>query len=160
MWQELVTILTKLSENYTKLLQLSREKHTALITVDLSMLEVLLHKEEENVSRIQTLESKRRELVIDLSKQYIDIRSDSRMSDLYAHASKNLQPILQQCHQDLSVLLMKVQETSDNNTILITGALSAVHYQLNRLGQSVVEPAYGTHGQEVVSLKKKFDFLA
>ena len=82
------------------------------------------------------------------------------MQDLYAYAPAELRKPLQQLHDELNAVIAKVKEAGDNNKILISGALSAVNYHLNRLGKSVVEPAYGTHGQEVVSQKKNYDFKA
>ena len=160
MWQELSAVLKEIAEAYTELLDLSQKKRTVLVMGDLAKLDALLKDEEKVVAHIQEAESRRRAIVMKLSQSQSGIRPDSRMTDLYEYAPASLRPSLQQLHKELDTVIAQVKEAGDNNKILISGALSAVNYQLNRLGKSVVEPAYGTRGQEVVSREKNFDFQA
>mgnify|MGYP003591686144 CR=1 FL=1 len=160
MWQELSAVLKEIAEAYTELLDLSQKKRTVLVMVDLAKLDALLKDEEKVVAHIQEAESRRRAIVMKLSQSQSGIRPDSRMTDLYEYAPASLRPSLQQLHKELDTVIAQVKEAGDNNKVLISGALSAVNYQLNRLGKSVVEPAYGTRGQEVVSREKNFDFQA
>ena len=53
-----------------------------------------------------------------------------------------------------------VQEANANNEILITSALEAINAKLNQLGGSMVEPAYGSRGQEQVIHRKNFNLEA
>ena len=160
MWQELADVLKEISGYYTKLLALSQKKRTVLGMVDLQTLDQLLKEETAIIAKVQTAETRRRAVLLKLSQQYSEIKADARMQDLYAYAPAELRKPLQQLHDELNAVIAKVKEAGDNNKILISGALSAVNYHLNRLGKSVVEPAYGTHGQEVVSQKKNYDFKA
>ena len=57
----------------------------------------------------------------------------------------------------LAKLVKDVQEAVANNEILITSALDTVNFRLNQLGGSVVEPTYGSKGQEQVIHRKNFD---
>jgi len=160
MWQDLAEVLKQIQIYYTQLFTLSGKKRTALVMVNLQTLEQLIHEEEELVAKIQQAETRRQTLLRQLARQYQEIRPEAQMKDLYAYAPAALRPVLEQLHMDLNTILERIKEAGGQNELLISGALSAVRYQLNRLGQSVVEPAYGTHGQEVVSRQKKFDFQA
>ena len=160
MWQDLADVLKQIHAYYTQLFNLSGKKRTALVMVNLQTLEQLIKQEDDLVAKIRQAETRRQDLLRQLSQQHPEIRPEAQMKEIYAYAPAALRPVLEQLHAELNDVLAHIKDAGGQNELLISGALSAVRYQLNRLGQSVVEPAYGTHGQEVVSRQKKFDFQA
>ena len=55
---------------------------------------------------------------------------------------------------------MLFRSANANNEILITSALEAINAKLNQLGGSMVEPTYGSRGQEQVIHRKNFNLEA
>ena len=82
------------------------------------------------------------------------------MSEVLNLAPGELQPVLRQLYQSLTVNTGAVSELRDGNNILIRAAMNAAAYHLNRIGGAKVEPAYGQAGGEVISHRKNFEFDA
>lgn len=160
MWQELVKVLGKLAEAYERLIALARRKQGALIAVDMEALEQLLDEEKGLIDEIEHLEFGRQQVLSQLAKEVPDLRAAATMEEVGQYSPADLRPWLARLHRRLDEAVSGAKEAGKANEFLIQSALSAVQYHLNRLGNSVVEPAYGGKGQEVVSQHKNFDFQA
>lgn len=158
MWQELARILAELITDYQKLKQLNEEKRGVLVLVKLQELERLVRQEEEVVSAIHRTEKKRQELLGRMAKSGIRVSPDMQMDSVWSQCPERQQrETLYKLHRMLGRLVDEVQEAVANNGILVASALDAVNFRLNQLGGSMVEPAYGSRGQEQVSHVKNFD---
>ena len=158
MWQELARILAELITGYQKLKQLNEEKRGVLVLVKLQELERLVRQEEEVVSAIHRTEKKRQELLGRMAKSGIRVSPDMQMDSVWSQCPERQQrETLYKLHRMLGRLVDEVQEAVANNGILVASALDAVNFRLNQLGGSMVEPAYGSRGQEQVSHIKNFD---
>ena len=158
MWQELARILAELITDYQKLKQLNEEKRGVLVLVKLQELERLVRQEEEVVSAIHRTEKKRQELLGRMAKSGIRVSPDMQMDSVWSQCPERQQrETLYKLHRMLGRLVDEVQEAVANNGILVASALDAVNFRLNQLGGSMVEPAYGSRGQEQVSHIKNFD---
>ena len=158
MWQELARILAELITGYQKLKQLNEEKRGVLVLVKMQELERLVRQEEEVVSAIHRTEKKRQELLGRMAKSGIRVSPDMQMDSVWSQCPERQQrETLYKLHRMLGRLVDEVQEAVANNGILVASALDAVNFRLNQLGGSMVEPAYGSRGQEQVSHIKNFD---
>ncbi len=158
MWQELARILAELITGYQKLKQLNEEKRGVLVLVKMQELERLVRQEEEVVSAIHRTEKKRQELIGRIAKSGIMVSPDMQMDSVWSQCPERQQrETLYKLHRMLGRLVDEVQEAVANNGILVASALDAVNFRLNQLGGSMVEPAYGSRGQEQVSHIKNFD---
>lgn len=160
MWQELVKVLEALTEAYERLLQIGQAKHAVLITVQLEKLEKLLDAEKMVIDRIHKLEAGRRTVLLKLCKSEKMLRPEMNMKEVTEHSPAPYKARLGDLHTKLGQLVDKTKQTGEENEFLIKSALGAVHYHLNRIGNSTVEPAYGQKGQEIVTRHKNFDFEA
>lgn len=160
MWQELVKVLGKLADAYERLLELARRKRAALVAVDMEALERLIEEENGIIDEIQHLEFGRQQILGQLSRELPEFSDGATMEDVARHSPDDIRPWLNQLHKRLDEAVSRTKEAGEANEFLIRSALSAVKYHLNRLGNSVVEPAYGGKGEEVVSRQKNFDFRA
>lgn len=158
MWQELAKTLAVLITKYQKLKQLNEEKREILVFVKLRELEKLVKQEEEVIREIQQTEKQRQELLARMAEKGIRVSPDAHMSGVWPQCpDRGQREKLYKLHKMLGRLVDEVQEASANNGILISSALEAVNFRLNQLGGSMVEPAYGSMGQEQVSHIKNFD---
>ena len=160
MWQELVKVLGKLAEAYERLVAIARQKQAALVAVDMTRLEQLLGEEKGLIDEIEHLEFGRQQILMQLAKAVPALSSAATMEEVGEQSPPDIRPWLARLHRQLDEAVSKAKEAGKANEFLIQSALSAVRYHLNRLGNSVVEPAYGGKGQEVVSQHKNFDFQA
>jgi hypothetical protein len=159
MWQELLNILRKLNNDYGTVEALGREKHKALVGVDMKTLDRLVKRESDLAASIKKTESARQELCVKIIKAYPSINPDMKMQEAYQLAGP-LARELKSAHEALSALVEKVKAQAEINNILAMGALGAVNQRLGRLGGVAVEPVYGRGGREQVSHRQNFEFNA
>ena len=160
-WQNLLDVFGKINVAYDKAIELNERKHKALVTIDMDDLAKILDEEQLLTAKIQKLEKQRGELLINLSKAEPTIKLDSKMEDLFNLApTRAVEERLKSLHKNLT---KKVEQTiilRDNNQILAQSALNAVKYHLNKIGGAMVEPTYGSGGNDIVTHKKNFEFKA
>ena len=158
MWQDLARVLALLITKYQKLQELNKEKHGILVLMKMQELEKLVQQEERLIEEINEAERQRQQAISKLSEQGVQITADMAMEDVWSQCrDKKQREMLYKLHKMLAKLVKDVQETVANNEILITSALDTVNFRLNQLGGSVVEPTYGSRGQEQVIHRKNFD---
>jgi flagellar biosynthesis/type III secretory pathway chaperone len=160
MWQELIQILDKLQQQYENLLVLSKKKRGILVQVNWKALDAILQEENSMVAEISASEKERKSVLKKLAQTHAVLQPDAKMTDLYAFCPKAEADQLKTRHARLNHIVQAVMEASDANKMLISGALAAVNYQLNVLGTTTVQPAYGATGCDQVFKIKKFDFKA
>ena len=155
MWQELARILALLISNYQKLQELNKEKHGVLILVKMQELEKLIAREEDIIKEINQAEKQRRQLLQKMADSGVKVRPDMEMHQVWEQCPNAQQKeLLYKLHKMLAQLV------NANNEILITSALDAINAKLNQLGGSMVEPTYGSRGQEQVIHRKNFNLEA
>ena len=159
MWQELLTILRKLGNDYSVVAALGKEKHKALVGVDMKTLDRLVKREADMVASIKKTESARQELCLKIIKSYPSITPDMKMQEAYQLAGP-LARELKSAHESLSLLVEQVKNQAEINNILAMGALGAVNQRLGQIGGVSVDPVYGRGGREQVSHRKNFEFDA
>ena len=161
MWQKLASILASLIKHYQELAELNKQKRGILVMVKMKELEALTKQENHLVEVIKKTEDERQAVVALLAKTEDGIKDGMHMNDVWHQCKDKVQrEQLRKLHQMLTKTVEEVQEMSANNEILIRSAMDAVRFKLNQLGGTVVEPSYGSHGQEQVSHSKNFDLEA
>ena len=159
MWQELLTILRKLGNDYGAVEALGKQNHTALVGVDMKTLDRLVKREADMAASIKKTESARQELCLKIIKAYPSITPDMKMQEAYQLAGP-LARELKNAHEELSALVERVKAQAEINNILAMGALGAVNQRLGRIGGVSVDPVYGRGGRENVSHRQNFEYDA
>lgn len=160
MWQELLEILVRLGKDYEVLDGLGRQKHTALVGVDMKTLEKLLKREEDLAKSISRSEKQRQELLIKMAKSTPGLGPEMSAGEVYKLAPPQFALRLQRAHDLLSKLVKQVKDQAEVNNILAQGALGAVNVRLGQLGGATVEPVYGSNGGERVTHRRNFEYDA
>ena len=160
MWQELLDILTKLGKEYQALEGLGKQKHGALVGVDLKTLERLLKREEDIAKSVRALEQQRQALFIRLYKTVPNASREMQAKEIYKLSPPPFPARLQAAHDALGRLTDSVSKQREVNNLLAQGALGAVNVRLGQLGGTTVDPVYGRGGDEHVSHQRNFDFQA
>lgn len=159
MWQELLNILRKLNNDYGVVAALGKQKHTALVGVDMKTLDRLIKREADMAASIQKTESARQVLCLKIIKAYPSITPEMKMQEVYQLAGP-LARELKNAHEALSKLVEEVKAQAEINNILAMGALGAVNQRLGRIGGVSVDPVYGRGGRENVSHRQNFEYDA
>lgn len=160
MWAELEKVIKEIIGYYEMMYVLNKKKQSMLASIEMTELSRIVRKEEEIVELISKAESRRQKILMELAAATEGLAPTAKSRDLYRFMPDNFKSRLAKCHDDLDKIVRKVRELSENNKLLITSALSAVNYHLNRISGSAVDPVYGEGGKEVVTSDKKFDFKA
>ena len=160
MWQQLTEVMKNLNMVYEQLILLGKKKRSVLVAVNFAELEQLLEKENQLVTLVEKYEQQRQNILYELSLAHKEIKKNSKMEDLYPLSPPAVATLLRSEHQQLEAKVKTVIEVRDANKFLVTSALSAVEYHLNRLGNTTVQPSYGAGGTEQISRAKNFEFKA
>ena len=161
MWDRLMAALDELTKHYEELSALEKKKRTALATVNLKALELIVKAEQQQAEAVSRAEEKRREVMMRISVSSADMRPDMTLMEALAFCpDKSIRTKLQSLGKRLGELSKLVEEQQQNNSVLVNGALQAVRYRLNQLGATEVEPTYGRGGSEVVSRGRGLEIKA
>jgi flagellar biosynthesis/type III secretory pathway chaperone len=160
MWQEFINVMSKLLEIYKVMLRISSEKRKVLVQVDMTALEDLLTKEQSLIAKVGKLEKEREIILQKIAAAEHIIEPMAKMADLFSLCNNKEAAVLKNIHEELNTIVAQVTENSATNELLISGALSAVNYNLNRLSDASVGPTYADKGQENILKTKKYDFQA
>lgn len=160
MWQQLTDVMKNLNMVYEELIVLGKKKRSVLVAVNFSELEQILEKENRLAGLVEKYEQERQKILHALSLAHKEIQKNSKMEDLYPLCPLSFAEMLKKEHGELSQKIRQIREIRDANKFLVTSALSAVEYHLNRLGNTTVQPSYGAGGTEQLSRSKNFEFKA
>lgn len=153
MWQELISVLNKIVESYNSLLNLSKQKRAALVTVNVADIERLTKEEEQIVTSIGKLEQIRKKITNQiLSDLKVTEIEDSFMDMLSLCDKKNADQLIK-VHNELKNVLKEVGSSNKTNETLITQALSVVNYNINVMSQAESTPTYNANPSENVQAK-------
>ena len=160
MWQQLIEVLDKLCKVYDDLANLGEKKRTTLVVVDMGELSKILDQEQIIAVKIQKLEKRRGEILLELSQNNYIKNSGIKAEDFYKTApTPYLAKKLLEIHMQLTENVERTLKIREINQILAQTALDAVTFKLNRLGGAFIEPTYGNKGS-IVTHQKKFDYQA
>ncbi len=160
MWQEFMGILQQMVSIYEELETLGRKKREHLVVLNLAALDKILEKENVCARKIAGLEKERQKVFLKLACAEKRLRPDMKMRDMLDLVPADLQERFSSLQEALTSAVDRVKKDEKETSLLVHGALDAVNIQLNRIGGTRVEPAYGSSGQDVVSHRKNFEFRA
>ena len=160
MWQKLSAVLKEITGYYEMLYTLNIKKRSVLVDINMELLEKIVKKEKEIADHISAAEERRQGIMLDLSAVCGGVKPGMKRFELYQYIPEKYKDEIIERDDALDKIVKKVMELAENNTLLITSALSAVNFRLNQIGGSMVEPAYGQKGQEIVTKQKRFDYEA
>ena len=162
MWNAFTETLAELYRQYEKINALQEKKRGVLVGLDMAALEKLTAEEEFLAKAVQELEKQRLAQLAQIAKETPGVTADTSMEELALLAPTDaVHRSVRASSRRLSLLVKETKERSDANALLIEAALIAVNRQLGKIGGAVVDPVYGSGGDEQVRhLKKNLDYKA
>ena len=162
MWNQFTATLEQLHAQYEKIRTLQEKKRGFLVALDMTGLEKLTAEEDFLAKAVQTLEKERLTQLARIAQETPGVTSETTMEELALLApTDEVDRSVLGASRKLSRLVREVQERSEANAFLMEGLLIAVNRQLGKIGGAVVDPVYGSGGDEQVRhLKKNLDYKA
>ena len=162
MWNALTHTLGALADQYEQICSLQEEKRHVLIALDMERLEKLIAREELFVRTVELLEDERRGLLKEIGIHTPGVTPETDMEELSLLApTDEIYRAVHTASTRLSRLVKEAKERVGDNALLTEGALIAVNRQLGLIGGAVVDPVYGSDGDEQVRhLNKNLDYRA
>ena len=162
MWNRFTATLEQLHAQYEKIRTLQEKKRGFLVTLDMAGLEKLTAEEDFLAKAVQTLEKERLAQLARIAQETPGVTPETTMEELALLApTDEVHRSVLGASRKLSRLVREVQERSEANAFLMEGLLIAVNRQLGKIGGAVVDPVYGSGGDEQVRhLKKNLDYKA
>ena len=153
MWQELISVLSKIVESYHSLLNLSKQKRAALVAVNVADIEKLTKEEEKIVTSIGKLEQIRKKITNQILSDLKVTEIEDSFMDMLALCDKKNADQLIKVHNELKNVLKEVSSSNKTNETLITQALSVVNYNINVASQAESTPTYNANPNDNIQAK-------
>lgn len=160
MWRELIAVLEEILQTYEHFLALEKQKRAALVAVDMEALEKLLTAQQPLLKQVENLERRRQFALRALIKAEAITAPQKKLPDLYAYCDAATGERLQALHAALKTMADALKQLRQANDLLAGNALPGLHYRMNVLSATSVEPTYAPEGGERVSAAKWLDFKA
>lgn len=153
MWQELISVLSKIVESYHSLLNLSKQKRAALVSVNVPDIERLTKDEEQIVTSIGKLEQIRKKITNQILSDLKVTEIEDSFMDMLALCNKKNADELIKVHNQLKDILKEVSNSNKINETLIQQALSVVNYNINVMSEAQATPTYNANPNENTQAK-------
>lgn len=153
MWQELISVLSKIVESYHSLLNLSKQKRAALVSVNVPDIERLTKDEEQIVTSIGKLEQIRKKITNQILSDLKVTEIEDSFMDMLALCDKKNADELIKVHNQLKDILKEVSNSNKINETLIQQALSVVNYNINVMSEARATPTYNANPNENTQAK-------
>ncbi|WP_196598629.1 flagellar protein FlgN [Pectinatus frisingensis] len=159
MWQELIDNIKELLQIYNKLFKLNERKRQAITAIDMLVLDGLVDKERELSDSIMRIEQKRQAILKKMAAGNAAINESSSFKNLLVFCPDNYKKEFVSDNEALSAVVQKTIVISENNRLLMQGALTAVNMNINSLSGVKAAPGYEKNGEQNFSAnKRKLDF--
>lgn len=133
--ENLIQVLDEESQEYEELLGLSMKKTPVLVSGDLDKLAKITDEEQNVVSKINRLETKRQEIFTDIANVINKDVKTLMLGDLVEMLSSRPaeQQKLAKVHDRLKAAVYEVKRVNEQNRELIQNALEMVEFDMNML---------------------------
>lgn len=152
--EELITTLDKENSEYEKLLELSKKKGAVIVSRDIAALEAITDEEQNIVTDIGILDSKRAEVTKDIANvlnKDVESLKISVLIDLLKKTPRE-QKMLSEVHDKLKNTVASVRTLNESNKQLIDQSLEMVEFDLNMIKSMRQAPQTNNYGKSAVSV--------
>lgn len=151
--ENLISVLEQESSEYEELLGLSMKKTPVIIEGDLQKLQQITDEEQNVVSRINHLESKRTEVLKDIANVMNKDVTTLKLVNLIQMLESRPQESnrLAQVHDKLRTVVENMQRVNGQNKELITHSLEMVEFDMNLLQAMKTAPETANYNKGAYS---------
>ena len=152
--EELIDTLNRETDEYEKLLDLSKSKSAAIVSRNIPAIEKITDDEQTVVTIIANLDAKRAQVTADIADVINKDVETLKLSVLIGLLSKqpDEQRRLSEVHDRLKVTVDNVRAINESNRQLIDQSLEMVEFDINMLRAMRQAPETNNYGRSAVSV--------
>lgn len=147
--ETLIDVLDRENTEYEGLLDLSKEKTSAIVRGQTDKLQEILGLEQGYIDRIDALDDKREENVKDICN-VLNLSQKGMKLDLIIEMLSRQpkeQKALEEVHMKLKRTLDQLMRINENNKILLKESMEMLEFEMNLAKNSIVAPQTGNYGK-------------
>lgn len=156
--EELITTLEEEEEIYQTLIPINEKKTRIIINNDLEALQKITEKEQSMVVRIQALEHKRQEVIVNIGTvinrdpSTLDIKTMVKLLEQQPKEQKQLSRI----HDSLTRTIERLVELNRQNEVLITQSLELIEFNINFIQSTWISPG-NNYNKNATGIEPQFN---
>ena len=145
----LIEDLTNENDGYEKLLSLSNEKTSAIVSGNIEKLQEIFTREQKLIEEVDVYEKKRQEDLKDICNvlrlPYEEIKVEHIVQILEKKAKEH--DALQNIYLKLKRTLSQLTAVNENNKLLLKESMDMIQFELDLARNSVLKPQTGNYGR-------------
>lgn len=145
----LIEDLTNENDGYEKLLSLSNEKTSAIVSGNIEKLQEIFTREQKLIEEVDVYEKKRQEDVKDICNvlrlPYEEVKVEHIVQILEKKAKEH--DALQNIYLKLKRTLSQLTAANENNKLLLKESMDMIQFELDLARNSVLKPQTGNYGR-------------
>ena len=144
---ELVNVMSQENDIYRELIPIAEEKTRVIIKNDLDALQKITEQEQLTIEKINALEKKREEVVINIGTVLSRNPKELNMKALIKIMGKQPkeQKELSRIHDELDVNLRRLVTINDRNKELINQSLEMIEFNMNLIQSTRMAPGVNNY---------------
>ncbi len=144
---ELVNVMSQENDIYRELIPIAEEKTRVIIKNDLDALQKITEQEQLTIEKINALEKKREEVVINIGTVLSRDPKELNMKALIKIMGKQPeeQKELSRIHDELNVNLRRLVTINDRNKELINQSLEMIEFNMNLIQSTRMAPGVNNY---------------
>ncbi len=144
---ELISILEEECEVYQQLIPISEEKSQVIVKNDLTALQDITSKEQTAIGRINTLERKRDQIIMNIRTVINRKTGEFTLKTLIGLMDKQPkeQKALSLVHDNLKNTIQRLVEINNRNKSLIQQSLEMIEFNMNFIQSTRMSPGNNTY---------------
>ncbi len=144
---ELIGILEEECDVYQQLIPISEEKSQVIVKNDLTSLQDITSKEQTAISRINTLERKRDQIMVNIRTVINRKTGEFTLKTLIGLMEKQPkeQKALSLIHDNLNNTIQRLVEINNRNKSLIQQSLEMIEFNMNFIQSTRMSPGNNTY---------------
>ena len=144
---ELVNVMSQENDIYRELIPIAEEKTRVIIKNDLDALQKITEQEQLTIEKINALEKKREEVVINIGTVLSRDPKELNMKALIKIMGKQPeeQKELSRIHDELDVNLRRLVTINDRNKELINQSLEMIEFNMNLIQSTRMAPGVNNY---------------
>lgn len=157
--EELITTLEQEYTIYQELLPIAEKKTHIIINNDLESLQVITEQEQFSVEKVNALEKKREEVIINIGTVISRDPKNLNIKNIIDLLEKQPeeQHKLAQIHDKLKKTVYRLMDVNQRNKVLIEQSLEMIEFNLNFIQSTRMSPGNNNYTRGAASMNNTMD---
>lgn len=145
----LIEVMNKEDVEYNKLLDLSKDKTSAIVSGDIEKLQDIFGREQKMIDAIDVLETERQSCVADICKVLHLPAAEVKVEQIVKLLEKKPKEheALQEAYLSLKRTLSQLASVNDNNKLLLKESMDMIEFEINLAKNAMVAPQTSNYGK-------------